>query len=296
MYVKETFSHLATAEITDIGLKRARNEDAIIRVNESGVFCVADGIGGASAGDEASAMAVTTLRDEFLAADKKSTCRNFEQRKNLVRQAMNQACQTIRINCHKNGYRESGTTAVTMVFDMENPGKAAVLHAGDSRAYRYRNGHLGRLTRDHTLAVEAGWPEENAWVFGMRTIITRAVGVRPFVDLDETEVDVCSGDVYLLCSDGLTRMLHDRTISDIIRESGIKDLEKTAQELVRQANLAGGRDNITVLLVRVDDCEAVPTDNSYLTTGKHSYLRMCVNWCQRFFRLKSKKVTCNPIR
>lgn len=265
MQTKEKFSHLATAEITDQGLTRKRNEDAIIRLNASGVFCVADGIGGADAGDQASAMAVLALRDHFTDADRQPANLSFEQRKNLVRQAMNTACQTIQVNCMQNGYRESGTTAVTMLFDMDNPGRAAVLHAGDSRAYRYRNGHLTRLTQDHTLAVEAGWPDDNAWVFGMRTIITRAVGVRPFVDLDEVEIVVEPGDVYLLCSDGLTRMLHDRLIAGLLASHGVADLDRTAQELVREANKAGGRDNITVLLVHVgeasiDSHAAAPAD------------------------------------
>jgi len=286
-----SFSHLATAEITDLGLKRARNEDAIIRLHDSGVFCVADGIGGADAGDEASATAVFTLRDVFAQADQRSTTRSFEGRKNLVRQAMNNACQSIRNHCVQCGYRESGTTAVTILFDMENPGRAAVLHAGDSRAYRFRDSHLYRLTRDHTLAVEAGWPDQNAWVFGMRTIITRAVGVRPFVDLDETEFDVLPGDIYVLCSDGLTRMLHDRTIADIIIRHGHHDLDKTAQELVREANMAGGRDNITVLLVRVGNAVAQP-----VTEPPVFSLAGLTRWLLPSWLRRKPKARCNSIR
>ncbi len=247
------FPHLVTAEVTDRGLHRARNEDAIIRLPGSGVFCVADGIGGSQGGHEASAITVQALLDVFSRADGDLSANNFEIRKRLVREAMNQACQSIRRHCLVAGYRESGTTAVTMLFDREDTSRAAILHAGDSRAYRYRDGRLYRLTRDHTLAVEAGWPEQDAWVFGMRTIVTRAVGVRPAVDLDETPVDVLPGDVFLLCTDGLTRMLHDRLIADSIQRHGIHDLDATAQSLVAQANAAGGKDNITVLLVRVDE-------------------------------------------
>lgn len=258
MHATTAFSHLATAEITDLGRRRARNEDAIIRLPQSGVFCVADGIGGAQGGHEASAVTVLALLDVFTKADQNTSSKAFEARKNLVREAMNHACQSIRRRCIDCGYRESGTTAVTLLFDMERADRAAILHAGDSRAYRLRDGRLQRLTRDHTLAVEAGWPEQDAWVFGMRTIITRAVGVRPFVDLDETPVDVQAGDVFLLCTDGLTRMLHDRLIADIIEKAGLSDLDAVARELVDQANHAGGSDNITVLLVRVDEA-AKPT-------------------------------------
>jgi len=248
-----TFAHLATAELTDQGMRRSRNEDAIIRLPQSGVFCVADGIGGADGGHEASAVTVTTLLDVFRRADEQGAAQSFEQRKHLVREAMNHACQSIRQYCVERGYRESGTTAVTMVFDMENTGQAAVLHAGDSRAYRFREGALQRLTRDHTLAVEANWPDQNAWVFGMRTIITRAVGVRPFVELDETPVDVLPGDLYILCTDGLTRMLDDHTIAQLLTLHGTGNLNHTVRQLVREANIAGGKDNITILLVRVDD-------------------------------------------
>lgn len=248
-----SFSHLATAEITDLGRRRERNEDAIIRLPDAGVFCVADGIGGADVGHEASATTVLSLLEVFKRSQHHPMARKFEFRRNLVREAMNCACQSIRQYCRLNGYRESGTTAVTMVFDMEDPKQAAVLHAGDSRAYRYRNGAIERLTKDHAMSVESGWPDKSAWVFGMRTIITRAVGVRPFVELDETIVDVLPGDVYLLCTDGLTRMLHDRLIAEMIDRYGVDNLDETVRWLVHEANNAGGNDNITILLVRVDE-------------------------------------------
>lgn len=251
-----SFSHLATAELTDQGLRRSRNEDAIIRIPDAGVFCVADGIGGSSCGDEASQLTVSILREEFSAARYHTRAADFEFRKNLVREAMNKASQAIRALCAMRGVASSGTTAVTIVFDKQNPSRAAVLHAGDSRAYRMRGGRIDRLTKDHTLAVEQPFPDKDAWTFGMRTIVTRAVGVRPFVDLDESEVEVQLGDVFLLCTDGLTRMLADQEIADIVRQNSATDLNETVRRLVDEANEAGGKDNITVLLVRVDDHSA----------------------------------------
>ena len=286
-----SFAHLTTAEITDLGRRRERNEDAIIRLPNSGVFCVADGIGGAQGGHEASATTVLTLLDVFTRADERPASVSFDVRKSLVREAMNHACQSIRRHSVQCGYRESGTTAVTMLFDMEHTNRAAILHAGDSRAYRYRDGRLYRLTRDHTLAVEAGWPEQDAWVFGMRTIITRAVGVRPFVDLDETPVDVLPGDVFLLCTDGLTRMLHDRLIADIILRCGLDDLDAVAGELVKQANHAGGNDNITVLLVRVDQTIPAKTTPSIGWPSRWWHaMRARIPWLSR------KSYSCPAIR
>jgi len=293
MHASTSFAHLTTAEITDLGRRRERNEDAIIRLPNSGVFCVADGIGGAQGGHEASATTVLTLLDVFTRADQNPSSASFDVRKNLVREAMNHACQSIRRHCVDFGYRESGTTAVTMLFDMEHLNRAAILHAGDSRAYRYRDGRLYRLTRDHTLAVEAGWPEQDAWVFGMRTIITRAVGVRPFVDMDETPVDVIPGDVFLLCTDGLTRMLHDRLIADIILRCGVADLDVIARELVAQANHAGGNDNITVLLVRVDEStHPVSAPDNRSRTRWSNVLRKIFPW----MRKPEKTTTCPALR
>ncbi|HMO49877.1 MAG TPA: protein phosphatase 2C domain-containing protein [Kiritimatiellia bacterium] len=247
------FSHLATAELTDQGRIRTRNEDAIIRLPSAGVFCVADGIGGGDVGHEASEATVLSLLDTFARAEASGNHHSLASRKALVREAMNRACHSIHQNGIANGYRQSGTTAVTMIFDLEDPGRAAILHAGDSRAYVFREGRLRRLTRDHTVAEEAGWPSDEAWAYGMRTIITRAVGVRPFVDLDETPVDVRSGDLFMLCTDGLTAMLYDRRIAELLEHHGHHDLERTVSELVKEANQAGGRDNITILLIRVDE-------------------------------------------
>lgn len=286
-----TFSHLVTAEITDLGLHRVRNEDAIIRLPEAGVFCVADGIGGADVGHEASATTVLTLLDVFKRAHHHPNYACFEFRKNLVREAMNNACQIIRQYCVEKGYRESGTTAVTIVFDMENRGQAAVLHAGDSRAYRFRSGELKRLTKDHTLAVETGWPDKNAWVFGMRTIITRAVGVRPFVELDETLVEVQPGDVFLLCSDGLTRMLHDEIITEMITHHGVDDLDRVVQKLVREANLAGGKDNITILMVRVDE-----VIRSSIGDADRSLWNAFMDFLPRWLSRRPRKASSTAIR
>ena len=98
-----------------------------------------------------------------------------------------------------------------------------------------------------------------SFVRSVRTIITRAVGVRPFVELDETPVDVLPGDLYILCTDGLTRMLDDHTIAQLLTLHGTGNLNHTVRQLVREANIAGGKDNITILLVRVDDSSSAST-------------------------------------
>lgn len=272
---------MATAEITDLGLRRTNNEDAIIRIPQAGVFCVADGIGGADVGEEASALTVNMLYDVFEQAETIPASSDFEYRKRLVRSAMNKSSQAIQDYCIEHRYKASGTTAVTVVFDKHDPRRAAVLHAGDSRAYRIRNHRMKLLTRDHTMEVEHSFPGKDAWAYGMRTIITRAVGVRPFVDMDETEIDVAPGDLFLLCSDGLTRMLGDDYISALISNQGSHDLDMTLQKLVAEANYAGGQDNITALLVRVDDHRTSPRRSDSQGNMWDSMVQKLSQWTQQ---------------
>lgn len=242
------FSHHAAAGVSDPGLRRCRNEDAVIRLSGAGLYCVADGMGGGGGGDEASATAVYSLLTSFARAD----ARCFKARKAILRDAMNQASEFILENRDSSGYRQSGTTAVTLLFDVEDPGRAVIMHAGDSRAYRFRDGNLCQLTNDHSWATRAGLSEQQAGMMGMAGIITRAVGIMSTVELDETPVEVQSGDLFLLCTDGLTGMLDDGMLSVLLRQHGGDNLDRLASVLVEAANRAGGLDNITVLLVRVD--------------------------------------------
>ncbi len=139
----------------------------------------------------------------------------------------------------------------TVVVAGWRDGQLTVAHAGDSRLYRLRQGLLAQLTRDHTLVqdhVDAGLlPASDARLTGYRNLVTRAIGVAPWVDIDLAEHAVLAGDTYLLCSDGLTDMLTDAEIARILRHTGASDA--AARALVAAANAAGGRDNITVALI-----------------------------------------------
>jgi len=128
---------------------------------------------------------------------------------------------------------------------------AVALHAGDRRGYQFRDKQLTQLTEDHSLAGQLGVDEQNL-PYRMQGVITRAVGIQQHVELEETEVAVAAGDVYLICSDGLTRMVKDERLTEMLIE-GADDLNETAKQMVDEANEKGGFDNISLILVRVGD-------------------------------------------
>jgi len=144
-----------------------------------------------------------------------------------------------------------GTTLVALAFDSVS-GNAAVLHAGDSRAYLYREGRLFLLTRDHSFATAVGMKDEKLLPAGLQSIITRAVGIMEYVNLDLMNINAVERDVFLLCSDGLTRMLPDEAIEKKFNANSGAGTDRIARILVDAANKAGGHDNISVILVRVD--------------------------------------------
>ena len=144
-----------------------------------------------------------------------------------------------------------GTTVVCLFFSPDQPDRAIALHAGDSRVYRYRGRKLEQLTEDHSIAGSLGVDESTLHPF-MQGVITRAVGIQADLELEETEVEVKPGDLFIVCSDGLTRMLNDRTLARIIRANRAK-MEALVQAMVTEANQAGGYDNITLIAVQVGE-------------------------------------------
>ncbi len=247
----DSFDYLESACLSDVGRRRERNEDACLALAEMGVFCVADGMGGAAAGDKASQAVVDALRVEFLEHDRSVPGRSFGQNVVKVCRAVGEASRWILSYARQAGVQGTGTTCVILVFGDAHPDRAMVLHAGDSRAYRWRGGQLEQLVEDHSVATELGLDDENLLPGYLRGVITRAVGTADSVHLDKRVVDVRPGDLFLLCSDGLTRMLNRQRLGDILGHSDVEDLEHVAQRLIDRANIAGGVDNITVVLVRV---------------------------------------------
>jgi len=234
---------------TDTGRQRRENEDSAYA--RAPLFVVADGMGGAQAGEVASRIAVEAFQAELPPGD------SPEARLAGCAQAANRQIYEISRSEHE---RAGMGTTLTAVY--VGDGDLAVAHVGDSRAYRFRDGELHRLTQDHSLVEElvrrGKLTEEQAAEHPQRSIITRALGIDPEVEVDTWTYPARAGDVVLLCSDGLTSMISEELIASVL---GVEsDLDLAGERLIAEANEAGGRDNITVILVRLEDAGAGTTD------------------------------------
>jgi PPM family protein phosphatase len=230
-----------TAGFTDPGRKRRRNEDSF--VIDPPLFAVADGMGGAQAGEVASRLAAAAFR-EFHDADELDP----EERLAAIIQEANR-----RIYERAAGDAEVSGMGTTITAALVAADALVLGHVGDSRAYRLRGGKFEQLTDDHSLVadlVRSGriTPEE-ADAHPQRSVITRALGTDREVDVDTFTVPAESDDLFLICSDGLTTMVDDEEIRDLVTRAS--DLEQAGKGLVKAANKAGGEDNITVVLFRV---------------------------------------------
>ncbi len=251
--MSEAFPYLTAVVLSDIGCRRENNEDAVLSLPQCGVFAVADGMGGAAAGEVASRFTVEAIRDAFTRSPDAPFALTAESSARLLVRAVNDASQAIKAYAAAHSLAGPGTTVVVLAFDRATPARACVLHAGDSRAYRFRDGLLSQLTADHSLAAAAGVTEEERLPMRFRGVITRAVGLAPDVELERTALAVRPNDLYLLCTDGLSKMVPDPQLAALLtRESG-RPLEELAQLLIDHALHAGGEDNVSVLLVRVAD-------------------------------------------
>jgi len=242
--------------LTDTGRQRRGNEDSYFEAPP--LFAVADGMGGAQAGEVASHLAVECLGQGL--GDGAST----EERLARVAHAAN-----ARIHELSRRDRERAGMGTTLTAVRVDDDDLAVAHVGDSRLYRVRHGELERLTRDHTLVqalIDQGKLDEaSAAVHPQRSVITRALGPEPAVEVDTQSVRLRDGDMFLLCSDGLTGMVDEETLGRIV--SGSEGLREAGERLIDAANAAGGRDNITVVLFRVEgegdaDADEQPTGAS----------------------------------
>jgi PPM family protein phosphatase len=225
---------------TDVGRQRRSNEDSSFA--SAPVFVVADGMGGAQAGEVASQMVVEAF-DQGLPEQGTP-----EERLSVVVQKAN---AEIHARSRSDAASAGMGTTVTAYLDEDS---VALAHVGDSRAYLLRGGELSRLTEDHSLVEEllrgGKLTEEEALEHPQRSVITRALGIEPIVEIDTWTYPLRPGDVVLLCSDGLTSMLSEQQILQILLDA--PDLEQAGDRLIAEANAAGGRDNITVVLFRVE--------------------------------------------
>jgi protein phosphatase len=232
-----------STSITDTGRRRRHNEDAY--VCEPPLFAVADGMGGAQAGELASNLAAAALRDDT------SEREGGEQRVDELIQEANR-----RVYQRQSQDAAASGMGTTMTVALVEDGRVAIGHVGDSRAYLIRDRRLEQLTEDHSLVAElvrsGKLSPEEAEGHPQRSVITRALGTDPDVDVDTFSVETKPGDLFLLCSDGLTSMVDDETILGEIKRNR-PDLGAAAKALVRAANKGGGEDNITVVFFEIAD-------------------------------------------
>lgn len=262
--------------LTDIGKRRRQNEDQFLiaeltkalRVRQSSLaqpktqysdergylFIVADGMGGHQAGEQASALAVGTIEEFVLNTLKWFFHLRSDEEQNILEEfqlALRQADAKIFEEASRHPELRGMGTTLTMAYSLDS--QLFVVHVGDSRCYLQRNGHLYRLTHDHTLVEEmlrhhALTPEQAAGHY-LRHVITNCVGGdKRGLQVEVHRVELAPGDVVLLCSDGLTEMLADARIAEILSEQ--TEPRQACERLVAEANAGGGRDNITVIVSR----------------------------------------------
>lgn len=245
--------------LSDVGLARAHNEDTFGLDHRHGLYVVADGMGGHSHGEVAARIAVDAIRDYVDRSIDHDTTWPFiydsrlQRHSNLLKTAVRLAHDKVLRAIHDDdSLHGMGTTVVGFFL---HDAVAAVAHVGDSRAYRFRRGQLEQLTQDHTWVHEqvvAGFlSKEQARAHPLKNVVTRALGGESDVAVDVKEVEVEAGDLYLLCSDGLTTMLSDRDIKE--RLGGGWGLEEISKGLIADANAKGGFDNVTVVLLEIGD-------------------------------------------
>ena len=244
---------------TNVGMKRSHNEDSLHLPVDERLAVVADGMGGHASGEVASQMAVETVVEYFRATAEEQTLTWPFKVDRGNRADVNRLVTGIKLanlKIHEQAQRDPnckgmGTTIVTSLF-MDD--KVVIGHVGDSRVYRVRDGEIEQLTEDHSLindyikmkrmtAEEAAtWPHKN--------VIVRALGMKETVQVDMHAETPRAGDLFVLCTDGLSGMVRDEKIRDIVVHE--QDLDRAAEKLITAANAAGGLDNITVVLARLE--------------------------------------------
>jgi protein phosphatase len=248
------------AGLTDVGLQRDHNEDSYAVLSEYDLYIVADGMGGHRAGDVASRMATESIADFFRSTSKEDATWPFhfdtsmsEEENRLVAGIRVANRQIFERSLRSRDCAGMGTTVVGALFSRKK-NRLFVGHVGDSRAYRVREGMIEQLTRDHSLFNEyvLAMPDltEEQRAELPRNVITRALGMQDNVVVDLVSDDPQAGDVYLLCSDGLSGMITDEQIREVVQSAS--DVMQICRLLIAKANENGGEDNITALVIRFD--------------------------------------------
>ena len=243
---------------TDVGMKRTHNEDYFSLIEDEQVFLVCDGMGGHASGEVASKMAAETIAEFFqrTRADEDATWPyKLDRSLSYVENRLVCSIKLANLRIYEASsrdlrYKGMGTTTVSALISGD---KLHVAHVGDSRAYRVRDGKIAQLTRDHSLledykeAKPDMTPEEER-AFPHKNVITRALGMRDAVEVAIKTHPIQGGDTFVLCTDGLSGMVPDERIAEIVANA--KSLERAVAELVDAANRNGGTDNVTTLLLQ----------------------------------------------
>lgn len=235
---------IAAAGETHKGMRRASNQDALLVLRDEAVYVVADGMGGHAGGEIASRLAVDAIASVFQddVLDVRGTHAHVPLLAAELVQSIGAANEAIHSAASKSDrLSDMGTTVVAARFDASR-GRLYVSHVGDSRCYRLREGALEQITRDHTMAELGMTGREGGY-------LSRAVGPKVLVEADVAVIEPRPGDVYLLCTDGLTKMVSDAIIRGVLLDEHTP--ADAAAELIGRANAAGGRDNVTAVVIRL---------------------------------------------
>lgn len=249
--------HLEVAGLTHVGMKRTHNEDNYLLLPQEALLCVADGMGGHSSGEIASKIAIEELSEFFklTSRDEDATWPfKMDKSKNYDENRLATAIKLANVRIYErasseNKYKGMGTTIAAVYFAATS---AYVAHVGDSRVYCFRDGGLSQLTEDHSLLNDylkaRKLSAEEVESFPHKNVIVRALGMKDTVQIDILRLDAMEADLFLLCSDGLSAMVTNEEIEQMLLYA--EDLEATCRQLIDLANSAGGHDNVTCVLGR----------------------------------------------
>ncbi len=259
-------TRLSCAAKTDVGLKRSNNEDNLVLVPSHGLYVLADGMGGHASGQVASTMCVTHVA-QFICETAKQPGFEFPYKPNpslsyeanLLSNAIKFANERVFIQSCKDRSMEGMGTTVTAILNA--PHGLVLAHVGDSRIYRVRHGQIVQMSRDHSLMnhlIDIGeLKPEDAAGFANKNVILRAIGLKDYVDVEIHEVAREQGDIYMMCSDGLSDIVSDAKICQAINQA--PNLQEACNSLISLALQAGGKDNVTVVCVSVDVEDGLPS-------------------------------------
>lgn len=253
------FPNVDVFALTDTGRLRKNNEDAVLSMPQRQCYVVSDGMGGGKAGEVASAMMVQEIERAFAQAPKIPA-----EREGLVIRCAYRVNELIRDYAEDHKYPSMGATFVCLLIDCWHPSMATVLHAGDSRVYRIREYQIEQITEDHTVAA-ASKMDEGKLAPMFRGVLTNALGTGADFYLERDTLDVQEDDIYIICSDGLSRMVSDANINKVCEVLKNESSQVICQELIKTALDFGGRDNVSVIVVKINKLgeDYQPTDEEF---------------------------------